>query len=201
MNTRPIAPAEVASRAALACPVIFREGSTALASRHTLTPPYSAARGPIPIGAAPSAARMARCRPALAAAMPATIGRLAAVNPAMAGALSRASRSADLIQDHHSDARVMTAAASTTASGTLQGRSEAALIRRATDSPSTIRTKIWNRSARCQVFSGTRRDGVIIARAPMASVSRAAAQKAYRRSALAASEDAHMTPPAPKKTR
>src|SRR5208283_4876096 len=72
-----------------------------------------------------------------------------------AGALSRASRSADLIQDHHSDAKVMTAAASTTASGTLQGRSEAALIRRATDSPSTIRTKIWNRSARCQVFSGT----------------------------------------------
>ena len=61
----------------LACRVIAGDGSTALASRYTLTPPYSAALGPIPIVPPPSAARMATCKPALAAAMPATIGRLA----------------------------------------------------------------------------------------------------------------------------
>ena len=62
----------------------------ALASRHTLTPPYRAARGPIPMVVAPSAARMAMCRPALAAAMPATIGRFAAANQAIARGLSSA---------------------------------------------------------------------------------------------------------------
>ncbi len=116
------------------------------------------------------------CRPALAAAMPTTIGRLTAVNRAIAWGLSRASRSAALSQAHHTAASVISAAASTTASGRLQGRMAAALIRRATDSPSTIRTKIWNRSARCEGFTGTRRDGASIASAPTASVSSAAAQ-------------------------
>ena len=93
------------------------------------------------------------------------------------------------------------AAVSTTASGTLQGRVAAALIKRATDSPSTIKTKIWNRSARCQGLTGTRRDGFSIASAPTASVSSAAPQMAYRSAPSAASEDSHSAPPAPKKIR
>jgi hypothetical protein len=90
MNTRPIAAADVASRAALASPDILPDGRMALASRHTLTPPYRAARGLIPMVVAPSAATMAMCRPALAAAMPATIGKFAAANQAIARGLSSA---------------------------------------------------------------------------------------------------------------
>jgi len=45
MKTRPIAAADVATRTARACAVSLPDGRTALASRHTLTPPYSAARG------------------------------------------------------------------------------------------------------------------------------------------------------------
>ena len=80
------------------------------------------------------------CRPALAAAMPATIGRFAAANRAIAWAGRVPAGPRDLIQAHHIVASVTTAAVSTTASGTLHGRRVAALIRRATDSPSTIRT-------------------------------------------------------------
>ena len=90
MNTRPMAAADVASLVVLASLVIVPEGMMAVASRHTLTPPYKAARGPIPMVVAPSAARTAMCRPALAAAMPATMGRFTAVNQAMAGPRSRA---------------------------------------------------------------------------------------------------------------
>ena len=140
MNTRPIAAAEVASLAALDSLVILPEGIMAVASRPTLTPPYKAARGPIAMAVAPSAARTAMCRPALAAAMPATIGRFTAANRAIAGGRSSARWSADLIQAHHIVASVTTAAVSTAASGTLHGRRVAALIRRATDSPSTIKT-------------------------------------------------------------
>jgi len=140
MNTKPIAAAEVTSLAALAGQAILPEGMIAVASRQTLTPPYNAARGPIPMVVAPSAARMATCRPALAAAMPATVGRFAAANQAIIRGLSSAWWSADLIQAHHSDASITTAAVSTTANGMLHGRAVAALIRRATDSPSTIRT-------------------------------------------------------------
>src|SRR5580700_2781382 len=131
MKTRPIAAADVASRAARADLVIVWDGRPALASRQTLTPPYRAARGPMPMVAAPSAARMARCRPALAAAMPPTIGRFAAANQAIAPGLSRAWWSADLVQAHHNVPSVTTAAVSTTASGRLHGRKVAALIRRA----------------------------------------------------------------------
>ena len=141
------------------------------------------------------------CRPALAAAMPATIGRFAAANQAIARGLSSAPWSADLIQAHHSVASVTTAAASTTASGTLHGRTVAALIRRATDSPSTIRTNSWKRSARWEGLSreppagrehpqradrvggqGGRPDGVSLR-------------------AAQASEDSHSAPPEPKQTR
>ena len=118
------------------------------------------------------------CSPALAAAMPATIGRLTAVKRAMAAGLSRARRSAAVSHAHHRAASVISAAASTTASGRLQDRKAAALISRATDSPSTIKTKSWNRSARCEGLSGTRRRGVSMARAPAASVSNAAPQNA-----------------------
>ena len=118
------------------------------------------------------------CRPALAAAMPATTGRLSAVKRAIAAGLSSACRSAAVSQAHHRAASVISAAASTTASGRLQGRMAAALMSRATDSPSTIRTKIWNRSARCAGFSGTRRRGASMARAPTASASSAAPQNA-----------------------
>lgn len=45
MNTRPIAAADVASRAALAGPVVLADGRMALARRHTLTPPYSRRSG------------------------------------------------------------------------------------------------------------------------------------------------------------
>ena len=85
MNTRPIAAAEVASLALLAGQATLLAGIMAVASRQTLTPPYRAARGPIPMVAARSAARIAMCRPALAAAMPATIGRFTAANQAIAG--------------------------------------------------------------------------------------------------------------------
>src|SRR5215469_2140489 len=140
MNTRPIAAAEVVSLVALASLVILPEGIMAVASRHTLTPPYKAARGPIPIVVAPSAARTAMCRPALAAAMPATIGRFTAANQAIDCGRSSAAWSADLTQAHHSVASVTVAAVSTAASATLHGRKVAALIKRATDSPSTIKT-------------------------------------------------------------
>jgi hypothetical protein len=73
---------------------------------------------------------------------------------------------------------VISAAVRTTASGRLQDRDAAALMSRAIDSPSTIKTKSWNRSARCALFSGTRRRGVSMARAPAASVSNAAPQNA-----------------------
>ena len=104
------------------------------------------------------------CRPALAAAMLPTMGRLAAVNRAIAFGVFSASRSAVVSQAHHRAASVSSAAASTTASGTLQGRMAAALISRATDSPRTIRTRSWNRSARCQGLTGTGRDGGSISR-------------------------------------
>jgi hypothetical protein len=141
------------------------------------------------------------CRPALAAATLATIGRFAAVKPAIAAGPSSAFRSMAVSHARHKAASVTTAAAKTTASCVLHGRWAAALIRRATDSPSTIRTKIWNLSARCSGFSGTRRLGDSIPRAPTASVSRAAPQKAYRAGVSTASDDSHRTPPSPKKIR
>ncbi len=76
------------------------------------------------------------------------MGKLAAVKLAIACGPSSASRSAAASHACHRAARVISAAASTTASGTLQGRMVAALMRRATDSPRTISTKIRNRSAR-----------------------------------------------------
>src|SRR5271165_2181640 len=133
---------------------------------------------------------MAMCRPALAAAMLPTMGRLAAVNRAIAFGLPSASRSAVVSQAHHR-----------AASGTLQGRIAAALISRATDSPRTIRTRSWNRSARCQGLTGTGRDGGSISSAPAASVSRAAPHKLYRVGPPAAREASHRTPAAPKKIR
>jgi hypothetical protein len=201
MNTRPIAAAEVASRAARAGPVILPDGRMALASRHMLTPPYRAARGPIPIVAAPSAARMAMCKPALAAAMPATIGRLAAANQAIVSGLSMARWSADLIQAHHNVASVTTAAVRTSPSGTLHGRRVAALIRRTTDSPRTIKTNSWKRSARCQALSGTRRLGESMPSPPTVSAARPAVQKAYRSGPPTASVGSQSAPPRPKQIR
>jgi hypothetical protein len=49
MNTRPIAAAEVASLAHLVGQATLLAGIMAVASRQTLTPPYRAARGPIPM--------------------------------------------------------------------------------------------------------------------------------------------------------
>src|SRR6516164_9448061 len=128
MNTRPIAARAVTSLAALARRVIVVDGRRTPASRLTLTPPYRAALGPTAIVLAPSAARMARCKPALAAAIPATSGRLTAVNRAMAAGLLRAQRSAAVSQAHHRAASVISAAVSTMASGRLQGRAAAALM-------------------------------------------------------------------------
>ncbi len=82
MNTRPMDARAVVSRHTRLRLVIVPDGSSALASSETLTPPYSAARGPMPIVPPECAASMAMCRPTLAAATPATMGRLAAVNRA-----------------------------------------------------------------------------------------------------------------------
>ena len=82
------------------------------------------------------------------------MGKLAAVKLAIACGPSSASRSAAASHACHRAARVISAAASTTASGTLQGRMVAALMRRATDSPRTISTKIRNRSARAPRRAG-----------------------------------------------
>ena len=123
------------------------------------------------------------------------------MNRAIAFGVPSASRSAVASQAHHRAAGVSSAAASTTASGTLQGRMAAALISRATDSPSTIRTRSWNRSARCQGLTGTGRDGGSISSAPAASMSRAAPHNAYRAAPSAAGEASHRPPAAPKKIR
>ncbi len=127
--------------------------------------------------------------------------QVAGAERAIACGPSNALRSAAVSHACHSAASVISAAASTTARGTLPGRTVAALMRRATDSPRTIRTKIRNRSARWDVLSGTRRRGASLASAPTASVSRPAAQNAYRTGAATASEDNQSAPPAPKKTK
>ena len=118
------------------------------------------------------------CRPALTLAIPVTMGRLRAVKLATAPGVPRAAGPTAVSQAHHRAARVSSAVPSTTASGTVQGRAAAALISRATDSPSTIRTKSWNRSVRCAGLTATRLDGSSMVSAPAASQARAAPQKA-----------------------
>src|SRR5262249_58520302 len=103
--------AAVPSRTAGPALVTFVAGRAALASRNTLTPPYSAARGPTGMVPAPSAARIAMCRPALEAATLVTTGRLSAVKRATAGALFSARQSAAMSQAHHSAASRISAAA------------------------------------------------------------------------------------------
>ena len=77
----------------------------------------------------------------------------------------------------------------------------AALISRATDSPSTISTNSWNRSARWAELTGSRRAGFTMAMAPAASQASAAAQTANRAWPGMASEPTHSDPPVPKNTR
>src|SRR5262249_48149502 len=78
---------------------------------------------------APSAARMARCRPALAAATPATIGRFAAVKRAVAGGPSSPSPPAAGSQASPRAARGSSAPAGATARGTPPGRWGAGAVR------------------------------------------------------------------------
>ena len=118
------------------------------------------------------------CRPALPAAIPATIGRLSAVNR------GHRARAVECFRGRPRSARpaialqVSAVPRSAPLRGTLQGRCAAALISRATDSPSTISTKIWNRSARCEAA------GRIELSADHASVGAAAGRTASSRPRL-----------------